>query len=380
MYQLVLKWIQNSIARLTIKKKILYSYSTAIGIAIIGTSIGLIIGDFSELQAQQQLLIVEEELRIIYRLDAAILDIRNHPQRLAPVLHDSIWFEYEKSKFSTDIEKINKLLVDLDIFINKNSLNNNDNETIIQLTEKYNNIITVYNQFIQDFWDNHNPFIIEDEEKLISQQKYFNFLTGKRAKKLQLDFETLSEQLYFIVQKAETQQKQAFDNFRIALLLRLGIIISSMIISVFIAIILVSSTSRGIADPLEEVTKVAQRVTNESNFELEVPILTEDEVGFLAISFNKLIKWVGEYTNQLKDAKENLENRVKERTLELEDTLSNLQETQSQLIQSEKMSSLGQMVAGVAHEINNPVNFIYGNLCHFEDYIQDLFTLIEFYD
>ncbi|MEG4862787.1 MULTISPECIES: PAS domain S-box protein [unclassified Microcoleus] len=64
---------------------------------------------------------------------------------------------------------------------------------------------------------------------------------------------------------------------------------------------------------------------------------------------------------------------------ELEQTLQKLTSAQSQLIQSEKMSSLGQLVAGVAHEINNPVNFIYGNLSHANDYTQDLLHLIELY-
>jgi two-component system, NtrC family, sensor kinase len=65
------------------------------------------------------------------------------------------------------------------------------------------------------------------------------------------------------------------------------------------------------------------------------------------------------------------------RTLEL--TLNQLQETQAQLIQTEKMSGLGQMVAGIAHEINNPVNFIYGNIKHVHDHVQDLLGLIQIY-
>ncbi|WP_261265651.1 GAF domain-containing sensor histidine kinase [Laspinema olomoucense] len=64
---------------------------------------------------------------------------------------------------------------------------------------------------------------------------------------------------------------------------------------------------------------------------------------------------------------------------ELQQALRQLQETQAQLIQSEKMSSLGQLVAGVAHEINNPVNFIYGNLSHVDGYAQDMLKLIEAY-
>ncbi|MBD2483269.1 response regulator [Planktothrix sp. FACHB-1365] len=57
-----------------------------------------------------------------------------------------------------------------------------------------------------------------------------------------------------------------------------------------------------------------------------------------------------------------------------------LRKMQLQLIQTEKMSSLGQLVGGVAHEINNPINFIYGNIFHAQKYVQDLLKTIELYE
>ncbi|MDZ8223471.1 MULTISPECIES: ATP-binding protein [unclassified Nostoc] len=71
--------------------------------------------------------------------------------------------------------------------------------------------------------------------------------------------------------------------------------------------------------------------------------------------------------------------QAKAQTQKLQQALHELQLAQTQLIQSEKMSSLGQLIAGVAHEINNPVNFIYGNLRYVAEYAQDLLHLLEKY-
>ena len=79
----------------------------------------------------------------------------------------------------------------------------------------------------------------------------------------------------------------------------------------------------------------------------------------------------------LRHLQSSLEQEVAKRTTELVEAMHNLKQAQVQLVQSEKMSTLGQLVAGVAHEINNPVNFIYGNLMHARDYTQDLIGLVE---
>jgi signal transduction histidine kinase len=73
------------------------------------------------------------------------------------------------------------------------------------------------------------------------------------------------------------------------------------------------------------------------------------------------------------------EVQYREKAQELEQTLHELKQTQAQLVQTEKMSSLGQLVAGVAHEINNPIGFIAGNLTYAEQYIQDLVHLLKLY-
>ncbi len=106
-----------------------------------------------------------------------------------------------------------------------------------------------------------------------------------------------------------------------------------------------------------------------------LPLLDEDGdiVGFRGAGLSITEQKVAE------EALRCSEQEIRQKAQDLEHALNELQHTQSQLIQSEKMSSLGQLVAGVAHEINNPVNFIFGNLFHANEYAQALMRLIQSY-
>ncbi len=114
---------------------------------------------------------------------------------------------------------------------------------------------------------------------------------------------------------------------------------------------------------------------------LEVLKIITSQVS-IALENARLYRNLQAYTQELEaknTALQQLEAREREKAKQLEQSLYKLQQTQSQLVQTEKISSLGQLVAGVAHEVNNPVSFISGNVRYASDYVQGLLNLVHLY-
>jgi signal transduction histidine kinase len=141
--------------------------------------------------------------------------------------------------------------------------------------------------------------------------------------------------------------------------------------------------ARGITRPLNTLTVSAQKITM-GNFDERVDIRSSDEIGLLAYTFNDMSQALSSREAQIREMTRNLEAMVKERTKELEDSNEalkqaylDLQKAHEQLVQTEKMASLGQLVAGIAHEIKNPLNFIYGNTDFLREYTLKTQELVE---
>ncbi len=134
----------------------------------------------------------------------------------------------------------------------------------------------------------------------------------------------------------------------------------------------------GITIPLRRLTNTAQEMT-QGHLDQRVEITSNDEIGVLGRAFNEMASSLAQRDEQLQEWNRRLESKVQERTEALEQShrivhqaYMDLQNAQDQLVQSEKMASLGRLVAGIAHEIKNPLNFIYGNTGFLEKYVTQL--------
>lgn len=121
-------------------------------------------------------------------------------------------------------------------------------------------------------------------------------------------------------------------------------------LSTLLALLLGGYLARRIAEPIRQLQAGAERL-GEGELSQRVSVAGSDEIGKLAERFNSM-------AGRIQESQETLEQKVRDRTRELEKSLEELHAAQDRLVQSEKLASLGQLTAGIAHEIKNPLNFV----------------------
>lgn len=186
-------------------------------------------------------------------------------------------------------------------------------------------------------------------------------------------FVPLSTQPWVVaVTKTERDFRQPlFLNVRHSFLVGLGVSLGMAILT----LVVIRRAVRPLVDLAQSVANVKRGDYSLRN----APVDRSDEIGVLARALVAMSTQVQQSFEELEASNHVLEARVQERTADLHNTLKTLQATQAQLVQTEKMAGFDRLAGGLAHEINNPANFIYGNLKHLDRYTQDLLEIIRAY-
>jgi signal transduction histidine kinase/HAMP domain-containing protein len=375
---------------LRVGQKIGLGYALALGIAVLGTITGFAIGQHYDEQTEQSVEHANTELALLYGLQSRALQMRTHQQQLIPLVQDLERFRDEYVQLVQHKAELHFIWGDLKRFVADEMLlevayaEHTHIENIPNFLATYEEVPQRYAHALGHHVKNiraQEPSTPEEIEQ--AQNQLLEFTNSAIA----LEFDGITDSLGSIIEEAQQELAAALAAGQENELIAKRIILASVALSIAIAILCALITSRAIATPIKSLTQTAKRVTEEENFDLRATVDQDNELGVLAQAFNQLIGAVQHLLRIQQQVNEELEIKVAERTqelntanAELQALLSELQNTQVQMIQSEKMSALGQMVAGVAHEINNPVNFIHGNLVHVQEYTENLQHFIQTYE
>lgn len=220
------------------------------------------------------------------------------------------------------------------------------------------------------FFDNEGKSVVASHDDLESYRKGFFLDQAKKSPIFDLNIQ--GEPYGFVVKPiswgddsfnliiggSKKASMAALEKVNQAFYWAVGIIVVFLLILSFVI-------SKIVLQPVSDLLEAISESDLEKGI-VKVKIRSDNELGLLSDNFNKMSERV-----------HNSQIELKKKFKELEAANNKIKETQSQLVHSAKMASLGQLVAGVAHELNNPIGFIYSNMEHLREYTTALKNIIE---
>ncbi|WP_026796048.1 MULTISPECIES: sensor histidine kinase [Planktothrix] len=331
--------------RLSIRQKIGWGYGVVIGVVLVGLTSAFLVATYSVRPLRAQLEIDQQKAKVLDGLSQSLLQLKHNQDNLAQFFSDT-----------KDIEKIERGVSALrsNIFVMNNELQQlqdipetmdvtiqQDYQALQDLTQRYKEQLTSYSEQFETLIQttekpNLNPQILQSVQKSLIN---LNRTTGI-IQVYPVYAETTQLENRFR-KRAET----ALKDYEKIQSLGNKVMIITLFLSTGLAIIFAIFTGNMIATPLDIMIKVAEQVSEESDFALQAPVTSSDEIGVLTESLNHLIQRVAEYTEELQKAK---------------------------IIAEAANRSKSVFLANMSHELRTPLNAIIGYSEMLHDESEDL--------